>query len=295
MKIEYLNEFIVLAEEKSFSRAAAKLFISQSALTKHIRELETHYGVTLFERTTHHVEITQAGKTACKAFKDIWNKYSALETKLADYSEAPSGTLTLGIMYYSLYKYASAFLPMFRRKYPRINLAIKTYQPHDMHQDILKGETDIGELPLGNYSGNGRLNCHRTFDTKFVIMVDSRRDLARFSSVTLDQIKDRTLILLEDDYIERISTEEALSRCGIEFSEMIFSDNVEGVVDTILNNDAIFLTGEDVQNQKAKGISYIPVSDSSFLAPNAFYYLKENENPLLPIFLSEVDMFFGYA
>lgn len=62
MNIDYLKEFVVLADNGSFSRAAEVLFLSQSSLSKHIKALEQELDVLLFRRTTRCLELTEEGE-----------------------------------------------------------------------------------------------------------------------------------------------------------------------------------------------------------------------------------------
>ena len=61
MKTEKLYEFLVLSKTLNYSRAAETLYISQSALSKHILEIEQELNTQLFLRTTHDVKLTEAG------------------------------------------------------------------------------------------------------------------------------------------------------------------------------------------------------------------------------------------
>ena len=62
MNTDYLKEFVVLAETKNFWEASDRLYMNQSTLSKHIKNLETDLGVDLFSRTTRRVELTSYGQ-----------------------------------------------------------------------------------------------------------------------------------------------------------------------------------------------------------------------------------------
>lgn len=62
MKIQSMREFITLSELKNFNYASEKLFLSQPTLSRHIKELEEELGVTLFNRSTRRVELTEYGQ-----------------------------------------------------------------------------------------------------------------------------------------------------------------------------------------------------------------------------------------
>ena len=75
MKMDYLREFVVLSEELNFSSAAAKLFISQSALSRHISVLEAELGSKLLERDTRNVVLTPFGYKISQKCRGILMQY----------------------------------------------------------------------------------------------------------------------------------------------------------------------------------------------------------------------------
>jgi DNA-binding transcriptional LysR family regulator len=62
MELRHLHTFVTVAEERSFSRAAERLRIAQSAVSRTIRDLERDLGRSLFDRSTHHVALTETGE-----------------------------------------------------------------------------------------------------------------------------------------------------------------------------------------------------------------------------------------
>ncbi|WP_279239728.1 LysR family transcriptional regulator [Scytonema sp. UIC 10036] len=74
MELRHLKYFVTVAQELSFSRAAVRLFISQPALSRQIKDLEDELGVLLFERKSHGLTLTEAGKFFLKQAKDILDR-----------------------------------------------------------------------------------------------------------------------------------------------------------------------------------------------------------------------------
>lgn len=97
IELRHLRSFVAVAEELNFTRAAARLFIAQQALSSQIRQLEDRVGATLLIRTTRHVELTAAGH-------ELYGRAAALLTGAADAvaatrSAAAAGTsLTIGFV-----------------------------------------------------------------------------------------------------------------------------------------------------------------------------------------------------
>src|SRR3954447_980002 len=90
-----LNAFATVAEEESFTRAAAKLGTSQSALSHTIRRLEARLGVRLLTRTTRHVAATQAGERLLRGLGPAAHDNAAEVASLGELREKPAGTIRI--------------------------------------------------------------------------------------------------------------------------------------------------------------------------------------------------------
>ena len=90
-----LNAFLTVAEEKSFTRAAAKLGTSQSALSHTIRRLETRLGVRLLTRTTRSVAPTEAGERLLDTLRPALDSIGAKLASLSELREKPAGTIRI--------------------------------------------------------------------------------------------------------------------------------------------------------------------------------------------------------
>ncbi|HEY0206849.1 MAG TPA: LysR family transcriptional regulator [Acetobacteraceae bacterium] len=88
-----LNAFATVAEEESFTRAAARLGTSQSALSHTVRRLETRLGVRLLTRTTRRVAPTQAGERLLKTLGPAFDTIAAELASLSELRERPAGTI----------------------------------------------------------------------------------------------------------------------------------------------------------------------------------------------------------
>jgi DNA-binding transcriptional LysR family regulator len=139
-----LLAFIAVARERSFTRAAAQLGVSQSALSYTIRSLETRLGVRLLTRTTRSVSPTEAGE---RLLRSLPARFEEIEAELAAVSELrdkPSGTLRITATDYTIRTIIWPKLSKVLQRYPDIKLEIIT--DYGL-ADIVAERYDIGVRP----------------------------------------------------------------------------------------------------------------------------------------------------
>src|SRR5689334_1889220 len=91
-----LEVFYTVARRLSFTKAAAELFITQPAVTRHVHELEEQYGTKLFERSGNQVRLTPAGKLLFRHAEEVFAVYRHLEAEMAALTQREQGLLRLG-------------------------------------------------------------------------------------------------------------------------------------------------------------------------------------------------------
>jgi len=97
MDFHQLEYVMAIAEEKSFSKAAKKLYISQPSLSQYIMRLEEQIGIKIFDRTTNPLILTFAGEKYLEAAKNILILNNQLKRVLVDIADSKKGRLTIGI------------------------------------------------------------------------------------------------------------------------------------------------------------------------------------------------------
>jgi DNA-binding transcriptional LysR family regulator len=119
-----LQAFLVVAEVRSFTKAAARLGVSQSALSHTIRGLETRLGVRLLTRTTRSVSPTQAGERLLAAIGPHFQEIDNELDRLSELREKPVGTIRITAAQHSIDTVLWPKLPPFLKVYPEIRLEI---------------------------------------------------------------------------------------------------------------------------------------------------------------------------
>ena len=127
MKRDELNDlaaFVVVADEMSFTRAAAKLEMSPSALSHAMKALEDRLGLQLLARTTRRVSTTEAGERLIKTLRPAFEDINAELIALNELRDKPVGTLRITTPRHAATSILCPVLPDFLKAYPGINLEI---------------------------------------------------------------------------------------------------------------------------------------------------------------------------
>ena len=121
-----LNAFVTVAEEKSFTRAAAKLGTSQSALSHTIRRLEAQLGIRLLTRTTRSVAPTEAGERLLDTLRPALDSISTKLDSLSELREKPAGTIRITASEHAIDTILWPAMEKLLLKYPDINVELSS-------------------------------------------------------------------------------------------------------------------------------------------------------------------------
>ena len=189
--------FIEVAKQKSFSKASQLLFISQPAISKHIKNLEDYYGTKLFDRKGISIELTEAGSILFDKLTEVKSIQEKTEFEISVINDLlqVKGMLKLGasttVALYILPKVLSAF----HLRYPQINISLLNRNTEIVLQALLNEEINLGIV-----EGRSKTTqvSHRPFITDKVVAVCSRKSaIAKKRQYEIEDIKHIPLVLRE--------------------------------------------------------------------------------------------------
>lgn len=208
--LKQLRYFLALSETAHFGRAAAACFVSQSAFSTAIQELEQLLGAQLVDRTNRQVTVTATGREIAIQARTCIREVEALVELAGRQREPLTGELRLGVIPTIAPFLLPKMLPKLRKRYPRLNLYLIEDQTLRLHQRLLDGALDLmllalpydlrstGQLPL--FKDRFRLACRD--DSRWV-------DPQHYRPGKLDA---DSVLLLEDGHCLR---DHALAACRI--------------------------------------------------------------------------------
>ena len=141
-----LRVFAAVARHLSFTKAGQELFISQPAVTRHIRELEAQYAQRLLARSGNRVTLTEAGRLLLAHAEAAAAAQLALEEQLRTLHDptATAGRLRLGASTTLSQYVLPGWLPAFSQRYPQVALSLRNANSEQIAEALLRGDLDLG-------------------------------------------------------------------------------------------------------------------------------------------------------
>ncbi|MDH3977724.1 MAG: LysR substrate-binding domain-containing protein [Gammaproteobacteria bacterium] len=146
--LKQLSYFVALAETLHFGKAAKQCFVSQSAFSTAIRELETGLDCQLVDRTNRRVALTPAGRIVAKQAGDCLQSAQHIVDSVSAAREPLTGPLRLGVIPTIAPFLLPKILPKLRREHPKLQLFLTEDQTQRLHEKLLAGDLDIALLAL---------------------------------------------------------------------------------------------------------------------------------------------------
>ncbi|MEN2426049.1 LysR family transcriptional regulator [Chromobacterium vaccinii] len=124
LELRHLKSLLALAETGSVSQAAQRVFLTQSALSHQLKQLEAAYGLTLFERKTQPLRFTPAGERLLRLARDLLAQVAAAERDLARIRQGEAGEVRVAVECHTCFDWLMPAMDQFRRNWPAVELDI---------------------------------------------------------------------------------------------------------------------------------------------------------------------------
>ena len=196
MEIHQLRYFVAVADEGSFSRAAAKVRVAQPSLSQQIRKLEAEVGQPLFDRLPRSVVLTEAGRCLIDYARQILASIGDARRSVDELKDEVSGRLAVG----AIPTIAPYILPelvgKFQKHYPEVSLEIVEDVTDGIARRVEAGELDVALASTCQQSPT--LRRESLGNEPLLVLVPEGHPLAKKALVELDDLKSQRFLLLHE-------------------------------------------------------------------------------------------------
>ena len=214
--VKQLRYFVALCEHEHFGRAAEACFVSQSAFSTAIRELETVLDTQLVDRSNKRVVVTRTGRDISVQARLVLRDLTELVEHAKSGKQPLSGSLQLGVIPTIAPFLLPKVLPGIRKQYPKLQLFLREEQTQVLHEKLLDGELDLVILALP-YPLRG-VELMPLFDDPFLLACRDKTQLVDPTNYRFNRLQSESILLLEDGHCLR---DHALSACKIRSLEKV--------------------------------------------------------------------------
>jgi DNA-binding transcriptional LysR family regulator len=283
-----INSLLVFHEvvrQKSFSRAAEALFISQPAVTKHIRGLENKVGWSLIQRGKGGFKLTNAGHILFKYTHKISRHLGELEHHLGKLHQGRGGFLRIG----TTESYSKCLMPQllsgFQNAYPSVKIALDVGNSEEVEKSITAHHNDLALIGMTKVPS--RFQSIPFLQEELVLIVSPSHPLAEKKEASLKAIKGFPFIIRAKGSTTRKVILQAFHEMGIHPSLLIEAGSSEFIKQWVLEGKGISILVRRIAEEDAKKglIKMIPLKERLYL-PVALLFLKEERaNPVVKSFV----------
>ena len=267
MHIETFKVFCDLIETTSFSEAAERNGISQSAVSQQVRALEDRFGVTLVERGRRNFAVTPEGEVFLKAAREILEAYRSIEEELGAMRDIVAGRLTIATVYSIGFHELPPYIEEFRQKFPDVDVQVQYRRSNQVYADVSDNHADLGLVAYPQEKKG--VEIEPAWKDRLVIVCPPRHPLSERNSIELREINGERFISFEPDLPTRKAIDSMFSQSGIEVKEVVEFDNIETVKRGVLIENAISIVpSESVRSEVESGtLASIPISGNFVYRP----------------------------
>ncbi len=194
MDIHALNAFITVAEQGSFSAAAEHLFLTQSAVSKRIAQLESQLDARLFDRIGRRITLTEAGQALLPRARGILLQLDDARRAIGNLSGDISGRLSVAASHHISLHRLPPVLRAFSKQYPQVELDLRFSESEVAYDGILKGELELALITLAPVPDDA-LETHQVWVDELKFVVANDHPLAARDTVALQELTGYKAIL----------------------------------------------------------------------------------------------------
>jgi LysR family transcriptional activator of glutamate synthase operon len=194
MDLRQLRYLVALAEERNFTRAAAREHIAQPALSQQIRRLEEELGLTLVERTTRRAEMTDAGQLLVGRARRILAELESAHTEMLGLKGMHAGHLTIGAMHTMGPVDLSLALAIFHERHPGVELTVREHPSEEMAEMLRVDELDLAFLSVTERIESRGLGLQLLVSEELVVLLPRDHALGARRRLRMSELADEQFI-----------------------------------------------------------------------------------------------------
>ncbi len=267
MQIETLKVFCDLVESRSFSRAANRNYITQSAVSQQVKNLESRFETQLLRRDGRTVTPTASGRKFYENSRAILDRYEHLQQEMKSLGQGVAGSIRVATIYSVGIYEMSVVIKSFLKIYPKVNLHVEYSKGAQVYEDCLHGVIDLGIVPYPE-ARKGLRTIPLPAD-KLVLICAPEHPLALRRYIDFKELNEQNFISFEKGLASQRAIEKIFQEQDVNVKVVMEFDNIETIKRSVEIGAGVSLVPFlSVQKEVQNGtLVQILFNDKSFYRP----------------------------
>jgi LysR family hca operon transcriptional activator len=254
-----LRYFVAVAEELSFTRAAARLHTAQPSLSQQIRQLEKELGVRLLDRSRHHVAVTNAGRVFLQQAKDILSRVDHAARLAHQAADGQAGELSVGTFPSADVRILPVLRPLVAEHMPDLRLILHSKYTVEPLSGLQSGTLDLAFMRDPDDATG--LEIIELMREQIVIVLPSHHALARRKKIPVSSLDDLPCITMERSMSPALhdATATLYREARIRMHAVSSADNVLGHLQLVQEGFGFALLPDSMNALLPPGVTFRPL------------------------------------
>lgn len=261
MHLRYVRYFLAVAESLSFTRAAEILHVSQPALSQHIKSLEEDLGTQLFDRSGRQIRLTDTGEVYLEYIRKAFQALNEGKRAIHDIADLSRGNIRLAVTPTFITYFIGPLSKQLYELYPNIHLQIQSATQDKIEHMLLHDEIDVGIAFDESHSPN--IIAEPLLTERLALVVSNHHPLADRSYITIEELHDYPLVLLNQNFATRVQIDDHFRHIGIHLQAHTEVDSISAILEIIRQTSLVTIIPENITRHKQDLIA-IPLPGEQF-------------------------------
>lgn len=290
-----LRIFTAAAENRSFTKTAEQLFISQAAVTQHVQALENSIGCQLFDRRKRPMQLTPAGKTFYADAKSLLKQMESAVTRTKDAASGGSGSLHIGFLKGYERSDLSVSARRFRRQHPNTFLTFDRKSSDQLAAGLMQGTYDIiFTWDSTNLRNSPEVDWVETDKIRLVVAMYADHPFSGRIQLNRSELRGENILYVSpsddfESYGDAVFI-RLYQESGYVPNILYRSSDLEVVLTMVAAEEGISILPEYFTNKLigADNLVFVPLTGEKEHEEIDAIWRKDNQNPLLSAWISEL-------
>jgi DNA-binding transcriptional LysR family regulator len=262
MDFDRLKLFKDIAQQRSLSKGATANGISQSAASQYLQDLEEQMGMTLLDRGTRPLTVTEAGKLYLEMCRDTLNRRDEFQVALDQLKGQVEGTVRVASIYSVGLSELSRLEKEFQRRYPQARIEVQYLRPEKVYEAVVSDRADIGLLSYPEQTKEVTVLPWR--QEQMAIAASPYHPLAKDSEVHLQNLDGLDFVGFDEDLPIRRDIDRFLREHHVHVNVTLHFDNIQMIKEAVAHGSGVSIMPARVMEEEVAQGRLVPIRIAGF-------------------------------